>query len=160
MFRDGQIEDVVVRPLKVYEDGRGWLVEIFRQDETPVEFLPVMGYVSMTGPGVARGPHEHEDQADNFCFLGPSTFRIYLWDNRRASRSFGTKQVIIAGVGEPKAITVPKGVVHAYKNIGDTSGMVVNCPNRLFAGRGKTEPVDEIRHEDDPSTPFRLDEVG
>jgi dTDP-4-dehydrorhamnose 3,5-epimerase len=35
--------------------------------------------------------------------------------------------------------------------------MVVNFPNRLFAGWGKKEPVDEVRHEDDPNSPFQLD---
>ena len=53
---------------------------------------------------------------------------------------------------------VPKGVVHAYKNIGGCDGMVFNAPNRLYAGRGRTEPVDEIRHETDPNSPFKIDE--
>jgi len=35
--------------------------------------------------------------------------------------------------------------------------MVVNCANRLYAGHGRKEPVDEIRHEQDPGTIFRLD---
>jgi dTDP-4-dehydrorhamnose 3,5-epimerase len=32
--------------------------------------------------------------------------------------------------------------------------MVLNFPNRLFAGRGKKLPVDEIRYEDAKDTPF------
>ena len=36
----------------------------------------------------------------------------------------------------PRAVIVPKGVVHGYKNVGDIDGMVVNCPNRLY-GSGK-----------------------
>ena len=35
--------------------------------------------------------------------------------------------------------------------------MVVNLPNRLYAGQGKKEPVDEIRHEADPQSIFVLD---
>jgi hypothetical protein len=35
--------------------------------------------------------------------------------------------------------------------------MVVNYPNRLFAGNGKREEVDEIRHENDPNTNFLID---
>jgi dTDP-4-dehydrorhamnose 3,5-epimerase len=53
-------------------------------------------------------------------------------------------------------VVVPAGVVHAYKNIGDVPGMVFNAPNRLFAGEGRKEPVDEIRHESDPDSPFVL----
>jgi dTDP-4-dehydrorhamnose 3,5-epimerase len=48
-------------------------------------------------------------------------------------------------------------VVHAYKNVGGSEGIVLNYPNRLYAGRGKKEPVDEIRHEDDPASRFRVD---
>jgi hypothetical protein len=29
-----------------------------------------MAYISVTEPNVQRGPHEHVDQADLFCFIG------------------------------------------------------------------------------------------
>ena len=116
-----------------------------------------MSYISMTHSGVARGPHEHVDQADLFCFLGPSTFRIYLWDNREDSKTYRKHDRFEAGEENPLMVLVPKGVVHAYKNVGKTEGMVINCPNRLYAGQDSKEPVDEIRHEDDPDGPFQLD---
>ena len=31
---------------------------------------------------------------------------------------------------------------------------VINCPNRLYMGEDKGEPIDEIRHEDDSETSF------
>ncbi|RJQ49085.1 MAG: dTDP-4-dehydrorhamnose 3,5-epimerase, partial [Nitrospiraceae bacterium] len=49
-------------------------------------------------------------------------------------------------------------IVHAYKNIGIVDGLVINLPDRLYKGWGKTEPVDEIRYEDDPKTPFRIED--
>jgi dTDP-4-dehydrorhamnose 3,5-epimerase len=157
MFKNGKIHDVVVKDLVKHIDDRGWLTEIFREDEMEKQFLPVMAYISMTKPNVARGPHEHADQADDFGFLGPSNFKIYLWDNRKSSPTYMMKQVLFAGEDAPKSILIPAGVVHAYKNVGGTLGMVVNCPNRLFAGKGKKEAVDEIRHEADPDTIFQLD---
>jgi dTDP-4-dehydrorhamnose 3,5-epimerase len=54
-------------------------------------------------------------------------------------------------------VTVPPGVVHAYRNVGGGDAFVVNVPDRLYAGWGKAEPVDEIRHEETPGTPFRMD---
>jgi dTDP-4-dehydrorhamnose 3,5-epimerase len=54
-------------------------------------------------------------------------------------------------------VIVPPGVVHGYRNIGDQAGLVVNLPNRLYKGQGRSEPVDEIRHEGDPHTCFRID---
>ena len=61
------------------------------------------------------------------------------------------------GQDNPAAVIIPPGVVHAYKNIGGQAGIVFNAPNRLFAGKNKAEPVDEIRHEDQPDSPFQLD---
>jgi dTDP-4-dehydrorhamnose 3,5-epimerase len=65
---------------------------------------------------------------------------------------------LVAGEATPQSVLIPKGIVHGYRNVGDVDGMVINCPNRLYMGGGKSEPVDEIRHEDDPSTPYRMDD--
>lgn len=151
------IDGVVVREIRRHQDRRGWLSELFRQDQLDQEFHPVMSYVSMTHPGIARGPHEHADQADLFCFIGPSTFRIYLWDNRLDSKTHRTHDRFEGGEDNPLMVLVPKGVVHAYKNVGDREGIVINCSNRLYGGAGRNEPVDEIRYEDDPDGRFRVD---
>ena len=156
-FTEGEINDVVVYPIKKYHDDRGWLAELFRHDDIAEEFYPAMSYISFTKPGVQRGPHEHIDQADLFCFLGPSTFMLRLWDNRPASSTFNNVMTLNVGETEPLAVIIPKGVVHCYKNIGPVDGMVINCPNRLYMGHGRGEPVDEIRHEDDPDTIYRMD---
>ena len=110
-----------------------------------------------TMPGIARGPHEHVDQADYFCFTGPSTFRVYLWDTRKDSPSFGAKEMRDVGENAPFALIVPAGIVHAYKNVGTVDGWVFNAANRLYGGWLKQEPPDEIRHENDANSPFRLD---
>ncbi len=156
-FRAGVIDDVIWKPLKTYHDPRGWLCELFRDDDLPEAYRPVMAYISMTEPGIARGPHEHADQADCFCFIGPSNFKLYLWDNRPASATYRVRQTEVVGQDRPMAVIVPKGVVHAYKNVGGTQGIVFNCPNRLYKGWGRSQPVDEIRHEDDPGSDYRLD---
>ncbi|MGA7162061.1 MAG: dTDP-4-dehydrorhamnose 3,5-epimerase family protein [Bacteroidota bacterium] len=157
MFQDGKIHDVVIRDIKKFIDERGWLAELFREDEVDRQFMPVMSYISVTHPGIARGPHEHIGQADTFAFIGPSNFKVYLWDNRKNSPTFQHKFVFIAGEDAPKTVIIPPGVVHAYKNVGTVEGTVINLPNKLFAGRGKKDPVDVIRHENRPDTFFQLD---
>lgn len=156
-FVDGEIEGVLMRPLKAFHDSRGWLVEIFRDDELAENLRPVMMYVSQTLPGVARGPHEHVDQTDGFAFIGPSDFKLYLWDIRAASATKGVRTTITVGASNPAAVWVPPGVVHAYRNVGDVPGLVFNAPNRLYAGKGKKEPVDEIRHEEAEPGVFPMD---
>lgn len=154
----GRIEGVVVKDIRKFVDERGWLAELFRDDETEAEFRPAMSYISTTLPGFSRGPHEHVEQADYFCFIGPSNFKLRLWDNRHESATYGHVMTTFAGEDAPKYVVVPKGVVHAYRNVGHTTGVVINFPNRLYMGAGRHEEIDEIRHEDDPETIFKLDD--
>lgn len=156
-FHDGPIDGVLFGALKTFHDGRGWLCELFRHDELPAAYHPAMAYVSETLPGVTRGPHEHVDQADLFCFLSSARFCLYLWDNRSASPSYRARQFIMVGGDNPCWVVIPPGVVHAYRNVGEGPGVVINCPNRLYRGAGKKEAVDEIRHEDEAASPFRMD---
>jgi len=157
VFIDGPITGVSIRQLECFADARGWLIELYREDELPPQYHPVMSYVSQTQPGVVRGPHEHIGQSDYFAFVGPGEFVLYLWDNRPRSPTFGHRMKIRLGESNKQSVIIPAGVVHAYRNTGDVPGWVFNAANRLYAGEGKREPVDEIRHEDQDSSPFRLD---
>lgn len=156
-FKKGPIQGVILKDHKKFVDDRGWLTELYRQDELASENVPVMGYTSLTLPGVARGPHEHVQQTDLFCFIGPSNFKLYMWDNRKNSPTYGHKMVVFVGEDNLQSVIIPPGVVHAYKNVGGKPGIVHNFANTLYAGKGKKEPVDEIRHEHDPQSPFQLD---
>jgi dTDP-4-dehydrorhamnose 3,5-epimerase len=152
-----KIGGVICRSLVIHEDQRGWLAEIFRQDEMALEHFPLMAYISVTQPGVGRGPHAHREQTDLFCFPGPGEFRLILWDQRPESPTFGTRQEFLLGETRPAIAIVPPGVVHGYRNVSDRPGWVCNFANRLYRGPGRAEPVDEIRFEDDPDSPFRLE---
>jgi len=149
------IEGVTIKVINKYEDERGWLMEIFRQDECPVE--PLMSYVSLTKPGVIRGPHEHEYQTDAFVFIGPGTFALHLWDRRENSATKGEKMIIEVGENNPRLVTVPPGVVHGYKCISEIPALSINLPDKLYRGEGKKEEVDEIRWEKDPNSPYKIE---
>jgi dTDP-4-dehydrorhamnose 3,5-epimerase len=148
-----EIPGIVVRPVRRYTDTRGWLMELFRMDELPDGFEPAMGYVSLTKAGVARGPHEHAAQTDCFVFLD-GAYELYLWENRDAEQD--RHEVHAVGEQNPVAVFVPPGVVHAYRNVGESEAMVLNFPDKLYAGWGRSEPVDEIRHEDEERSRFKL----
>lgn len=147
------MEGLQIRQLLLYRDQRGWLGEILREDES--EIKPAMSYISMTRPGLVRGPHEHRNQTDCFCFIG--TFRLYFWDNRKNSSTYREKKILDT-TDASTVVIVPPGIVHAYKNISNTDGLVINLPDKLYKGWGKTETVDEIRYEDDLKTPFRIED--
>lgn len=155
-FTPGKIHDVLVKPITKHLDDRGWLAELWRTDQLDEALRPVMTYISQTEPGVTRGPHEHVAQTDYFCFIGPGNFRVYLWDDREGSPTYNTYQTFVVGQDRPTLVTVPPGVVHAYRNVSHHPGVVINCPNALYAGEHYAEGVDEIRHEHDPSSPFQI----
>ncbi len=152
------IEGVIIKQLKKNEDARGWLVEVYRNDDPELSggYIPQMSYISATKPGVVRGPHEHVKQTDLFVFMGPGKFRLYLWDNRKGSATFGEKMELDGGEDRQISIIVPPGIVHGYKCISGNDAWCVNLPDKLYAGVGKKEPADEIRWEKDPASPFKI----
>ena len=148
-FKKGQIKGVIIEKLNKFIDERGFLVETFREDSLLGKLRPAMSYVSYTKPGIARGPHEHMEQTDIFCFIGPGNFRIKLWDNRKGSKTYKSCMEIVGGEDNSIRVIVPPGVVHGYKNISlKADGMVLNYPDKLYRGWDRKEEIDEIRHED------------
>lgn len=160
MFKDGDIGGVFIKKMETYADNRGWLGELFRKDDPAINlirgdsgFYPAMSYISITHPDVVRGPHEHREQTDYFCFLGK--FRLYLWDNRKDSPTHKNKKVVENA--DRLIVVVPPGVVHAYKNTGEEDAIILNFPDRLYGGWNKEEKVDEIRYENDAESPFKIE---
>ena len=139
-----------------HRDERGWLSEIFRDDELPADFKPVMGYVSVTHTGMTRGPHSHAKQTDYFMFVHSGQFLLRLWDNRPDSPTYGARISMIVGEDNPVLVVAPPGIVHGYRNISDTDGLVLNFPDRLYAGEKHSQPVDEVRYEDETETEFSM----
>jgi hypothetical protein len=62
-----KISGVICKPLVIYPDQRGWLAEIFRQDEVAPDHVPVMAYVSVTQPGVGPGYQNAGDGPGYVC---------------------------------------------------------------------------------------------
>lgn len=149
------ITGVIIKAINKYEDERGYLMEIFRSDDLN-DYIPAMSYVSLTKPGVIRGPHEHVDQTDAFVFIGPGSFSLHLWDRRTDSVTRDEKMVLEVGVSNPSLVIVPPGVVHGYKCISEEDAMSINFPNKLYKGKGKSEKIDEIRWEIDPASPYKI----
>ena len=148
------IKDVVIKKLEQYHDERGWLAEIYRQDMD--NYQPAMSYISVTKPGVIRGPHEHVYQSDCFVFVGPGSFELHLWDRRENSETKGEYLKVEVGANNPTMVIVPPGVVHGYKCVGEVSAYSINLPDKLYRGVNKAEEVDEIRWELDLSSPYKI----
>ena len=148
------INDVVIKKITKNEDARGWLAEFYRQDET--DFRPTMAYLSITKPGIVRGPHEHKFQTDGFVFVGSGNFELHLWDNRKDSKTKDEYMKLEVGENNPVLVIVPPGIVHGYKNISNVDGWCINLPDKLYRGERKREEVDEVRWENNPEAKYKI----
>ncbi|MCK4539664.1 dTDP-4-dehydrorhamnose 3,5-epimerase family protein [Candidatus Parcubacteria bacterium] len=148
------IKDLVIKKINKYEDERGWLAEIYREDE--IDFHVAMSYISSTKPGVIRGPHEHKHQSDFFVFIGPGNFELHLWDRRKDSETFQEHIKLEVGENNPCFVIIPPGIVHGYKCVSDCNAWCINLPNKLYEGKNKSEKIDEIRWEQDKNSPYKI----
>ncbi len=148
------INGVIIKELNKYEDDRGYLMEIYRRDE--VDSGVAMAYLSVTLPGVARGPHEHVYQTDYFIFPGAGDFKLYLWDRREGSSTKDEKVEMIVGETYPCTVVVPPGVVHGYKCVSNHPATSINFPDKLYKGVAKKDEIDEIRWEKDENSPYKI----
>jgi dTDP-4-dehydrorhamnose 3,5-epimerase len=146
--------ELIIKKLAKFDDDRGWLTEIFRNDE--IDYVPAMAYVSLTKPGVIRGPHEHHEQADCFVFVGPGNFELHLWDRRPNSSKLDEHQILEVGEENPTLVVVPPGVVHGYKCVSEIAAYSINLPDKLYRGNNKLLEIDEIRHEQDSASPYKI----
>ena len=159
VFKAGNIDGVDIRDslISIQRSVVG-CQSFFVMTNSKKSSFPVMSYISSTDPGITRGPHEHVDQADLFCFLA----RQLLSCGCGTIASLGNLQlrpILSLLVRIIRIRCCSPGVVHAYQNVGETEGIVINCPNRLYMGDSKgRKNDDEIRHEDDPETIYRVDD--
>lgn len=124
------IDGVVVKPLKVIADERGYLMEMMRKDDP---FFQRFGqtYVSVAYPGVVKGWHYHKIQTDHFVIV-KGMMKVVLYDDREGSPTRGTVNEFFMGEKNPILITIPPGVWHGMKGIGTEPAYLVNTPSEHY----------------------------
>lgn len=151
-----KIVGVKILEHKRYSDARGMMIEMFREDDL-VKTRLAMATWSLTEPGQIRGPHEHKHQTDRFMFLGPGILTLHLWDNRPGIKfPVETHESFCFGINHPCTVIIPPGIVHGYKNNSQVPALALNFPDKLYAGWNKEHEVDEIRHELNPDSIFKI----
>jgi len=125
------IEGVKVKTLKVIADERGRLMELLRSDDQ--EFFIQFGQVYMTTayPGVVKAWHYHKRQTDSFAVVH-GMMKVVLYDNRPDSPTHGEVNEFFMGIHNPVLLQIPPLVLHGFKCIGETEGIVVNIPTTLY----------------------------
>ena len=137
------IDGVKTKNLGVIPDERGWLMEILRCDD---EIFMNFGQVYMTTayPGVVKAWHYHKKQTDNFtCIKG--MMKVALYDGRKGSDTHGEVDEFFVGEKNPMLISVPPGVYHGFKAIGEETAYFLSIPTHPY----NYEEPDEYRLDPD-----------
>lgn len=143
------IEGVVIKPLRVHADDRGYLTEILRDDDELFERFGQV-YVTTCYPGVVKAWHAHTLQVDHLvCVAG--TMKVGLYDDREDSPTRGEVMSLVLGLVRPALVKVPPGVWHGFTPVGGEMATLLNVPTVHY------DPAhpDELRREPfDPDIPF------
>jgi dTDP-4-dehydrorhamnose 3,5-epimerase-like enzyme len=114
----------LVEPVKTHRDGRGSLFE-------PLSDAELAGqknvHVVLTQPNEVRGNHVHLTAVETTTVVGPCLVRLKEID--------GIRDVEVPA-GEIWRFTIPPGVVHAYRNTGDTVMILVSFSTNLHDPTG------------------------
>ena len=121
----GNIEGVVVKPLRQIFDERGKIMHMMRRDDPNfVKFGEI--YFSVVFPNVVKAWHLHKKQTDNFaCMKGMA--KVVLYDDRKGSKTKGEIMEIYMGEQHYVLVNIPPGVIHGMKGIGKEPATIANC---------------------------------
>lgn len=111
------IEGVCLKRLAVHPDDRGILMEVLRADDPG--FAPVKQTTYTEAyPGVIKAFHWHRRQID-IWFFSSGMAQVVLFDLRPESPTHRQTNVFIMGERAPVVLTIPAGVAHGYRVLGD-----------------------------------------
>jgi len=111
------IKDVSVKPVKRFCDDRGFFSEVIKFGEETFHEVKQTSYTE-TFPGVIKAFHWHKIQWDVW-FVVRGSAQVVLHDLREDSSTKGETQVIYAGEDNSVLISIPPGVAHGYRVLGD-----------------------------------------
>lgn len=133
------IEGVKIKKLKVIPDERGRLMEIFRNDDENFEKFGQV-YMTTNYPGVVKAWHYHKIQTDNVACLN-GMIKLVMFDDRKDSLTKGEVNELFLGIHNPVLVSIPSGVYHGWKNIGEKESIIVSVPTEAY----NRENPDEFR---------------
>jgi dTDP-4-dehydrorhamnose 3,5-epimerase-like enzyme len=123
---------VIVQPVKTHRDARGALFEPLTDAELCAQKNV---HVVLTQPNEVRGNHMHRTAVETTSLVGPCLIRL---------KEAGTIRDIQVPAGEIWRLTIPPGVVHAFRNTGDSSMVLVSFSTNLHDPNGSDTVREQI----------------
>lgn len=120
-------EGVVVRDLVTHVDERGTVCELYDPRWGAHPDPLVFAYTFTIRPGRAKGWGIHRRHDDRYAFLS-GELELVLYDEREDSGTHGLEARIVLSGHRRRLLTIPAGVWHAERNLGEVDVVVVNFP--------------------------------
>lgn len=130
------IQGVVLTPLKVVGDERGKVMHVLRADSPVYEKFGEV-YISVINAGVTKGWKLHTVATGNLA-VPVGALRFVLRDTRPESPTFNAFDDIVLGEENYQLLTIPPGVVYAWRNSSNVPAHVVNCSTELWSAGEST----------------------
>lgn len=121
-----------VQKLKIHQDQRGKLIEIFK--------IPGCGqvYLVTAYPGVVRGNHFHKRKTEKFCVIEGKArlnLRNQETNKKKTYRLTGEK---------PEVVSVPTNHVHNIVNVGDSQMVFLSWVDEIFDPKNPDTFAEEV----------------
>ena len=124
---DGLPEGVVFHDVVTHIDERGSTVELFDPRWGWHSDPLVFSYAFTVRPGFVKGWGLHKEHDDRY-FVLYGEMEVVLYDERPGSPTEGMVASVVLSEHRRRLMSVPAGVWHADRNLGDKDVVVVNFP--------------------------------
>jgi dTDP-4-dehydrorhamnose 3,5-epimerase-like enzyme len=121
-----------LQSLKIHRDARGTLFEPLTDAELQSQKNV---HVVLTQPNEVRGNHVHRSAVETTTVVGPCLVRI---------KEEGEIRDIAVPAGEILRLQIPPGVVHAFRNTGDSAMVLVSFSTNLHDPEGGDTQREQI----------------
>ena len=126
------VSRVVVQSVKTHRDARGCLFEPLTDAELTAQKNV---HVVLTQPNEVRGNHVHRTATETTSVVGPCLIRL---------KEAGEIRDLEVPAGETWRLTIPPGVVHAYRNTGEAMMVLVSFSTNLHDPSGSDTLREQI----------------
>jgi dTDP-4-dehydrorhamnose 3,5-epimerase len=143
------IDGVTLKPLKVFCDDRGYLMEVLRADDPFYRGFGQTTY-TVTYPDTIKAFHWHRRQ-DDLWFVAAGMAQVVLHDLREDSRTRGQTNVHYLGDQNRQLLVIPRGIAHGYRVLGGEPVLLVYHTTEPY---NPSDPDEERLPFDDPTIGF------
>ncbi len=138
------IDGLVVKKITAHQDVSGFFAELTKDGEDSYRDMKQVSY-SETYPGVIKAFHLHKAYWESWAVV-KGMAEVVIYDCREDSKTKGETQVFVTGEKNMMFITIPPGVAHGYRALGNQAVGVIYCAGKAYDP--KNPGIENIPHDD------------